>query len=117
MEDKTLKKIALIGAIAGIIVLFILSEKLGVSQQVISRLDELPEGKEVEVLGVVTRVHDAGNVMFLEIAQERIDKTTVVLFRSGNVSIYEGDVVKVTGSLEEYKGKKEIIGNRVEKYD
>lgn len=114
MHDHTLLKIALLGSVGGIAVLFIFSEQMGVNEQVISRLDQLPEGEEVEVTGVVLGVRDLEKVMFLEIAEEKIEKVTVVLFKSRNVSVHEGDVVTVTGSLEEYQGKKEVIGNRVE---
>jgi len=114
MHDSTLLKFALIGAVVGVALLFLVAERLGVSEQVIYRLDELPEGKEVEVNGVVLRVADRGNVLFMDIAEEKIEKVTVVLFKSSNVSVQEGDVVRVIGSLEEYQGKTEIIGNRLE---
>lgn len=114
MHDKTLLKIALLGSVIGVVLLFFISSQLSVGEQVISQLDELPEGKEVEVTGVVLRVSDTEKVMFLEIAEEKIEDVTVVLFKDGKVDVKEGDVVTIVGSLEEYQGKKEIIGNRVE---
>ena len=114
MDDKTLLRIALIGSILGIVALFFISSEVGVTQQVISTLDEVPAGQEVEVTGVVLRAVDKDKVMFLEIAEEKIEKTTVVLFKRGNISVSEGDVVTVTGSVEEYEGKNEVIGNKVE---
>ena len=113
MDDKTLLRTALIGTIVGVVLLYFISSQLSVGEQVIAQLDELPEGKEVKVTGVVLRVNDAEKVMFLNIAEEKIEDVTVVLFKSGKVDVKEGDVVTVVGSLEEYEGKKEIIGNRV----
>ncbi len=114
MHDKTLLRIALLGSVIGVVVLFFVSSQLSVGEQVIAQLDEMPEGKEVKVTGVVLRASDADKVMFLEIAEEKIEKVTVVLFKDGKVDVKEGDVVTIVGSLEEYQGKKEIIGNRVE---
>ncbi|MBI4153295.1 hypothetical protein HY497_02115 [Candidatus Woesearchaeota archaeon] len=114
MHDKTLLRVALLVSIIGMVLLFFISSQLSAGEQTISQLDELPEGKEIKVTGVVLRVNDAENVVFLDIAEEKIEDVTVVLFKDGKVDVKEGDVVTVVGSLEEYEGKKEIIGNRVE---
>ncbi len=109
-----LLRIALLGSVIGVALLFLLASQLEVDAEVISRVDELPEGEEVEVTGKVVRATDRDKVMFLEIAEQRVEKVTVVLFKSGKIVVNEGDVVTVTGSLDEYEGKKQIIGNRVE---
>jgi len=114
MHDRTLLKIALVGSIAGVALLFAFSEQFSVSEQTISRLDELPEGQEVDVTGVVLRATDKGKVLFLDIAEEKVEKVTVVLFKDREMQVKEGDYVRVVGSLEEYQGKKEIVGNKVE---
>ena len=113
MDDKTLLRIALLGSVVGVVVLLLLSGQIGVQKEVISRLDGVPEGKEVEVVGKVLRFTDKGNVAFLEIAEQKIEAVTVVLFKDRNITLREGDRVRVTGSVEEYEGKKELLGNRV----
>ena len=40
------------------------------------------------------------------------NSVTVVLFESG-VEVSEGDMVEVIGEIEEYEGKREVIGNKV----
>jgi len=53
-------------------------------------------------------------VAFLDVAQEEVKSVTVVLFKDSDIEISEGDIVEVEGSIEDYLGKREIIGNRVE---
>ena len=114
MDDRTQLRIALIGSIVGIAILFIFQGHFSVSQQTIDRLDQLPQGKEIEVTGLVKRATDAGKVMFLEITQQKMETVTVVLFKDRNLTISEGDIVAVTGSISDYQGKQEIVGSRVE---
>jgi aspartyl/asparaginyl-tRNA synthetase len=114
MHDKTMLRLALLTSIVGVAMLFAYSEKFVVNEQTISRLDELPEGQEVDVTGVVLRVTDLDTVLFMEIAEEKVERVTVVLFKDRNVTVSEGDFVRVVGSLEEYEGKPEILANRLE---
>jgi aspartyl/asparaginyl-tRNA synthetase len=115
MHENTLLKVALITSVLGVALLFFISAGVDVDAQSIARIDEIPEGKEIEVTGVVVRAHDREKVLFLTIAEEKVEDVTVVLFKNGKVNVQEGDVVTVTGSIDEYEGKKQIIGNRVEK--
>ena len=113
MHEKTLLKIALLSSIFGVALLFFIGGA-DVDAEGIAKIDELPEGREVEITGRVVRAHNREKVLFLTIAEERIEDVTVVLFKNGKVNVEEGDVVTITGSLDEYEGKKQIIGNRVE---
>ena len=113
MDDKTLLRIALLGSVIGVVILLLLSEQISVQKELISRLDGVPEGKEVEVVGKILRFSDKGKVAFVEIAEQKIESVNVVLFKDRNITLREGDIVRVTGSVEEYEGKKEILGNRV----
>ncbi|HLC75242.1 MAG TPA: OB-fold nucleic acid binding domain-containing protein [Candidatus Nanoarchaeia archaeon] len=115
MDDRTLLKIALIGAVFGVVGLFVLSIYTDTDTGVIAQIEQLPEGKEVDVIGVVMRVADHGNVFFLTIGEQKIEDVQVVLFKSGNISIAPGDIVRVVGSIDEFQGEKQIIGNRVER--
>lgn len=114
MDDKMLLRVALVTAVVGLFVFLLIVEKVEVGERSIAKIDELPEGKEIKVVGVVQRVSQQETVAFIELAEEKIETITVVLFKDKNVSINEGDFIEVVGSLEEYRGKKEIIGNKVE---
>lgn len=114
MNDKTLLRLALLAAIVGVVLLLAISQRFSVTEQTIAQLDQLPEGQEVDVTGLVLRATDKENVLFLELAEEKVEKVTVVVFKDRDIEVKEGDYVRVIGSLEDYEGKKEIVGNRVE---
>lgn len=114
MENRNLYKISLIGGILGIVILYLVASEISLSESMISKIDDLPEGESVLVKGIVERVTNTEKVAFLEISQEEIKKTTVVLFKDKDVELEAGDYVLIEGTTEDYEGKKEIIGNKVE---
>ena len=110
MDDSTLRKIAIIGAFIGLVLVALLPGQ----QDIVAQIEDIPEGKEVKITGVVDSARDAGKVMFLTLAEQKIEKTHVVLFKSRNITFDEGTVVSVTGTIDDYNGEKQIIGSRVE---
>jgi aspartyl/asparaginyl-tRNA synthetase len=115
MNDRTLLKVAVFGSVIGIVILFFLSASFDVNDVMISEIDEIPEGKEVKVTGMVMSISDQENVMFVDIAEEKIEDVTIVLFKNSNVVLEKGNIVTITGSVDSYKGERQIIGNRVER--
>jgi len=114
MKERNLFKISLIGSILGIVILWLVASQIELSESMISRIDDVPEGDEVLVKGVVTRVTNTEKVVFLDVSQEEIKSVTVVLFKDEDVSLMVGDYVEIEGTVEDYQGEREIIGNKVE---
>ena len=116
MKEKQILKISLIGAVIGILVLFFLSEHvLKVDEIAIDRLDEFNVGTDVKIKGFVENIKDLDKIAILDVAQ--LKSVTVVLFKSGNLTIKEGDYVEIKGEIEEYNGKLELIGNEIKRLD
>ena len=115
MHDKTLLKIAITFSIIGLIVLFFISDKIEVDEITIDKLDEMEIGKTVKIKGYVENVNNLEKVAFLKIAQEKTETVSIVLFKEENISLEQGDYVEVVGEVEEFEGKKEIIGNLVKR--
>ena len=113
MQEKTLLKISLFVSLGGLLLLYYLSS--GVNLDAITGIEEVEENKEVLVRGKLGKVKELDKVAFLEIWREKIMKTPVVLFKDSNISLKPGDYVEITGTVEDYQGKKEIIGNKVVK--
>ena len=113
MQEKTLLKLSLTVSLVGILLLYFLSS--GIDLEAIPGIEEVEENTEVKVSGKLGKVRELDNVAFLEIWREKIMKTTVVLFKDQNISLQPGDYVEVTGTVEDYQGKKEVIGNKVVK--
>lgn len=113
MKEKLLLKISLISALIGILALFFLSENIKVDEVSIDRLDGLNVGTDVKIKGFVKKITDLDKIAILEVSQ--LKSVTVILFKSGNLTFKEGDYVEVTGEIEEYEGKMEIIGNEIKR--
>lgn len=114
MKERNLFKISLVGSILGIVILWLAASQIELSESMISQIDGVPEGDEVLVKGVVTKVTDTEKVAFLDISQEEIKSVTVVLFKDEDVDLAEGDYVEIEGTVEDYEGEREIIANKVE---
>ena len=62
--------------------------------------------------GVVTKITDRGSVVFIEVNQQ--NPVNVVLFTDDdNLKLKSGDSIEVTGEVQEYKGKNEIIAQKI----
>jgi len=111
MDDRTLQKIALVGSFIGLMLVALLAQE---RSEITAQIDQVPEGQEVKVTGIVDSVRDVGKVVFLTLAEQKIEKTHVVLFKSKNMTLDMGSIVSVTGTIDDYNGEKQVIGNRIE---
>ena len=115
MQEKSLLKLALICAIIGLVVLFIFSKNMEISETNIEKITLEQAGNYVKVLGRIKQVTDTEKVMILTITQPK--DIQVVLFKDNDISLEEGQYIEILGKIEEYRGKPEIIANRVRLID
>jgi len=115
MDEKFLLKLSLICSLIGILALFFLSEHIDLDESSVDRINELGEGTDVKIRGFIENVKDLDKIAILEVSQ--IKSVPVVLFKSGNITINHGDYVEITGTVEEYEGKMELIGNQIKRLD
>jgi len=108
MKEKSLLKIALICTILGIVVLLFLSEIVEVKESKISEAKNVDNGI-VRITGVVENVRVGEKATILSVSKkESID---VVVF--GQTDFQKGDFVDVTGEVQDYEGKKEILAKEI----
>lgn len=111
MKETTLLKIALICSLVGLIALYFISTKIEVKDYKPNILNK-NIGEDVKLIGTVTKVSDAGSVVFIEVNQQ--SPMTVVLFTDDdNLKLNSGDNVEVIGEVQEYNGKNEIIAQKI----
>lgn len=116
MQENLILKISLIGALIGILALFFLSEYvIKVDEVSIDKIGELSEGTDVKIKGFIENVKDLDKIAILDVAQ--LKSIPVILFKSGNITIEEGDYVEITGEVQEYEGEMELIGNEIKRLD
>jgi len=109
MKESTLLKLALICSLMGLILLYFVSQIIGIEEVNVEKITHGDVGGVVKIMGDIKSVRVVNNITFLKIEKPEIFE--VVLFKSLNLT--EGDYVEVIGEIEEYKGKREIIGNAI----
>ena len=111
MKENTLLKIALICSLAGLLVLYFISAKINAKDYVPSPLNK-NIGDDVRLQGIVTKVNDKGNVVFVELSQQ-VPVAVVLFANNQNVNLKNNDHVEVIGKVQEYNGKNEIVADKI----
>ena len=111
MKEKTLLKIALITSILGLAALYYMTEIVKIEEKTIEKIDATDIEKDVMIKGNVEKITETEKIIILEVSQPKT--ITVVAFKDGKINLEEGDSVYITGSVEEYKGKPEIIAEEI----
>ncbi len=112
MQEQTLLKIAVITSLIGLFLLFLYTEDLSASNTVDS-IENIPAQEDVTITGTVERIHSTNNTQFIEITGQKTITTDVIVFTDEPLFIRAGDIVTISGMVEEYKGSKEIIASKV----
>ena len=111
MEEKTILKISVAVILLGLGFLFLYAEELELD--VLESLETAPIEEEVVLKGEITRLTESEKVTFLELEATKAEKMSVLLFNEEEINFKAGDYVEVTGTVEDYEGKKEIIANKI----
>ena len=98
MKEKTLLKIAIISALAGIFILYLISDNIVIGESSIAKIENEEIGSDVKVKGIVNDVFNGEKISIITITQPSDMK--IVLY--DNVSIAEGDYIEVIGEIDEY---------------
>jgi len=109
MKEKTLLRIAIISALFGVFLLYIISENISIDETLISKIEGENIGNDVKVKGVVSDVYNGEKISIITITQP--EDIEIIVYE--NVSISEGDYIEVIGEIDEYNGEKQVIGNRI----
>lgn len=109
MEDKTLLVFAIGTALTGILALGILSSILKLEDT--KNLENEALGKKASVSGKVLSIDTRKNVTILTISS--LCEVEGVFFEE-RPPIAKGDRVRILGTVQEYKGKREIIIEKIE---
>lgn len=114
MKEITLLKAAIITILAGFaILLYSLSIQSASPSQKQDYSTSFP--RQTIIRGTINDINLNDKTLFLTILGERIEPATVILFNSKKIELKEGDYVEITGTIESYNGKQEIVADRVTK--
>lgn len=111
MKEKKIIKLCIIISLLGLVMLYLYTDNYDL--KTIKYLEESDINKVVNIQGKVSEISQQEKIAFIEIENEKVEITKVVLFKDEDIWLKKGDYVSITGSVEEYQGEKEIIGNKV----
>lgn len=114
MKESMLLKIALITSLTGLILLYFFSGRIEIDESSIAKIDRTDTGNFVKVKGIVSKVNDRDSYVVLQIVEPKaID---VIFFKDkelGNLTINEQDEVEILGKVSEFKGKQQIVADKI----
>lgn len=110
MKESTIKRTALFVVLAGMIVLFLLVKEIDL--ETVTSIEYYQE-EDVKFKGQIKKISQHEKVVFLEVYGERIETIKAIFFPDEDIYLKEGDIVELTGEVEEYQGEKEIIVREV----
>ena len=112
MNEKQLTKVTIIASILGLLLLYLYTGEIELKP--ITTLENTDFDETVTVQGKIYKLSQQDTIAFLDIENEKIELTKVVLFKDEDIWLKVGDYVEITGTVEEYNGEQEIIGNKIE---
>lgn len=111
MKETTLLKIALICSLAGLIILYFISIKINVKDYEAGILNK-NIGDDVKLTGTITKISPREDVVFIEVSH--VTQINVVFFKeNANLNLKSGDKIEVIGEVQEYRGKNEVIAQKI----
>ena len=111
MNERTIYKISFATMIIGITVLFFYADQFSVER--VESIETRQVEEEVALSGTISQLRKTDTVYFLTIDGTKTIKTEVVFFPDEDIYVKQGQFVEVIGTVEEYKGKKELIANKI----
>jgi hypothetical protein len=109
MKEKTLLKIAVIGSLVGIFLLYLISENIKIDQTSVSNIEQENIGTDILLKAQVSDVYNQEGFSIITVIQPK----EVQIIAYDNVSLKIGQEIEVIGEIDEYEGEKQIVANRI----
>ena len=111
MQEKTVVQLSLIITVLGLSFLFVYAQT--VDFEYTPELETSRESEKVAMKGTVKNLKVTDKAIFFDLEGEKIVHTDVILFADSSIYLRDGDHVELTGQVEEYKGEKEVIAEKI----
>ena len=106
MEEKKLLQIALISGIVGIIILFIVSERINLEVSNINSITLKNFNQEVKIRGTITSIKETTKLRIIDVKDET-NSITIISF-SKELPLEKDTKIEVQGKIIKYKDQPEI---------
>ncbi len=111
MQEKTLVKLSLIITVLGLSFLFVYARLFDFEPT--ADVETSLSSEKVLMKGTVKNLQVTDKAVFFELEGEKIVQTDIILFPDSSIYLREDDHVELTGQVEEYKGEKEVIAEKI----
>jgi len=111
MDEKTIFTISLIITLSGLLFLYFYADEF--TTNIVQNIDNLPKTSEVTIKGKINSLTTKDKAIFITIEGKQTIKTDAIIFQKEELFLHEGDNVEITGNVEDYQGKKEIVVSKV----
>ncbi len=111
MQEKTLVQLSLIITLLGLSFLFVYTQTFDLEST--ADVEASLPSEKVLMKGTVKNLQVTDKAVFFELEGEKIVQTDIILFPDSSIYLHEGDRVELAGQVEEYKGEKEIIAEKI----
>ena len=113
MKESTIFKISIFCIIIGLLFLLFYAEEVDLG--LVGSIETVGVEETVMIKGEITRISQHEKVIFVEVEGYTASTTKVIVFNDENIFLEKGDHVELTGVVEQYEGKKEVIANKIVK--
>ena len=110
MNETKLLRICLGVAALGIVSLFFLSENLEAKEVGISSITPDYVGQTVSISGIVSKISFGDEMTFITLEDD--GEFFPVVFFQEQEDVFSGDKITVSGKVQEYKGRLQIVGEK-----
>lgn len=97
--------------ILGFVFLMIYSNEIDLNN--VENLDSIPISEEIKIAGIINKITIKDKATFITITGKKTETIDIILFSNKETILKAGDEVEISGIVEEYKGRKEIIASEV----
>mgnify|MGYP001563227138 CR=1 FL=1 len=111
MQEKTLIRVSLIITVLGLGFLFVYTQIVDLTFT--PDIETITDSEKVAMKGTVRNLKVTDKAIFFDLEGEKIVHIEVILFADSSIYLREGDHVELTGQVEEYKGEKEVIAEKI----
>ncbi len=112
MNDETLLNIALSIAILGISILLVLSYFDKIPDKSFNEITSKDIGSRTTVKGIVKQIYPHNNSVSIKLEQKCVMDITSF---EKNVNVSVGDNLTVQGTIQEYKGRINVLADKITK--
>ena len=113
MDDATLARLAISCSLAGLLLLYVMTEFVRTPEKRIADMVQLNDGERITVRGFITNIEKLDSRYGIEVSELKSVKITAFTDSKLDDRLKQGVFIEAEGSVREYKGNKELLADKL----